>query len=89
MHLINPGKWLREMFPEQTKSIGSILIWTIVYFLDLALVFYLATKVGVSFLTLDQRSRSIMIGVLVATAFVLWWIETAAFNRIVSATAKN
>ena len=89
MHLINPGKWLREMFPEQTKSIGSILIWTIVYFLDLALVFYLATKVGVSLLTLDQRSRSIMIGVLVATAFVLWWIETAAFNRIVSATAKN
>ena len=89
MHLINPGKWLREMFPEQTKSIWSILIWTIVYFLDLALVFYLATKVGVSFLTLDQRSRSIMIGVLVATAFVLWWIETAAFNRIVSATAKN
>ncbi len=89
MHLINPGKWLREMFPEQTKSIGSILIWTIVYFLDLALVFYLATKVGVPFLTLDQRSRSIMIGVLVAAAFVLWWIETAAFNRIVSATAKN
>ena len=48
MHLINPGKWIREMFPDQTKSIGSILIWTVVYFLDLALLFYLAATMGLN-----------------------------------------
>ena len=89
MHLINPGKWLREMFPEQTKTLPSIIVWTFVYFVDVALVFFAAAKMGISFLEVNQRSMSVLIGVLVAAAFVLWWMETAVYNKIVSAVRKK
>ena len=89
MHLINPGKWLREMFPEQTKSLPSIIVWMFVYFLDVALVFFVAAKMGISFLEVNQRGLSVLIGVLVAAAFVLWWMETVVYNKIVSTGRKK
>ena len=41
------GKWLWECFPEQTKSVKSICIWTFVYIVDTILVFWLAAKLGI------------------------------------------
>lgn len=34
----NPGKVLREWFPEQTLTQGTILLWTLIYLLNLAAV---------------------------------------------------
>lgn len=34
----NPGKILREWFPEQTVTQGSILFWTLVYLVNLVVV---------------------------------------------------
>ncbi len=34
----NPGKILREWFPEQTVTQGSILLWTLVYLVNLVVV---------------------------------------------------
>lgn len=32
----NPGKMLRELFPEQALTQGAILLWTLIYLLNLA-----------------------------------------------------
>lgn len=37
-HYYNPGKFLRALLPEQTVTQGAILLWTAVYFLNLAAV---------------------------------------------------
>ena len=89
MHQTNPGKWLQEMFPEQTKSVASTLIWTLVYLLDFALVFFLTVRFGVPFSNMRPQIKSARIGMLVATAFAIWWAETAIYNKIVSALRKE
>ena len=89
MHLIDPLKWIREMFPEQTKSGASTLIWTFVYLLDFALIYYLSVIFGAPFFNMIPQIRAARIGALVATAFVIWWAETAIYNRIVSSVRKK
>jgi hypothetical protein len=40
------GKNIREMFPEQTNSVLSIIIWTVLFLIDIAIVFYVAHLLG-------------------------------------------
>lgn len=40
------GKSTREMFPEQTNSVLSIIIWTVLFLIDIAIVFYVAHLLG-------------------------------------------
>lgn len=80
----NPGKFLREWFPEQTKSPGAIIIWTIVFLLDVALVFVIANAIGFNILDLRVTSqiRSLIVMVFLLIAFVLFWLEAFVYNRI-------
>ena len=79
------GKWLREWFPEQTKSISSIIVWTIIYILDVGLVFWLAAKPGISILDFRHQTQTVVIGVYLVIALALFWLETAIYNRITKA----
>lgn len=81
---INPGKALRELFPEQTKSIPAIIIWTIVFLADAALVFAAAGYLGFSILGSDftAKERTLILGLYLIIALVLFWAETAVYNKL-------
>ena len=79
------GKWLRELFPEQTKTIPRIIVWTIVYLADVAVVFWLASAVGIDILTLPYRLTTVIAGVYLVIAFLLFWAEAAIYNRLLAA----
>ena len=79
------GKWLRELFPEQTKTIPRIIVWTIVYLADVAVVFWLASAVGIDILALPYRLTTVIAGVYLVIAFLLFWAEAAIYNRLLAA----
>lgn len=78
------GKWLREWFPEQTKSIPSILCWTAVYILDVVLVFWVASLLHIDIIAMRPQFRQLMIVLYLLIALVIFWAETAIYNRIVA-----
>ena len=83
------GKFLREWFPEQTKSIPGILVWTIVYILDAVLVFWLAAKLGIPILKFHHQLQTVIAGAYLVIALVLFWLETALYNRIITAVRRR
>ena len=83
------GKWLREWFPEQTKNIPSIILWTIIYILDVILVFFLANALGISILSIPYRLQTVLAGVYLIIALVLFWLEATAYNRILNWIRKR
>ena len=83
------GKWLREWFPEQTKSVRSICIWTLVYILDTILVFWIAAKLGIHLMQLPARLISVVAGLYLVIALVLFWGETAIYNKLLSNYRKT
>ena len=83
------GKWLREVFPEQTKSVKSILIWMLIYIADTVLVFWLAAKLGFDLMQLPYRLTSVVVGVYLVIALVLFWAETAIYNKLLSNYRKT
>ena len=83
------GKWLREWFPEQTKSIPSILCWTVVFILDTILVFWLASLLHIDILSMRPQFRQVMIILYLVIALVLFWVETLIYNRIAADIRKS
>lgn len=83
------GKWLRELFPEQTKSIPSIILWTIVYILDVILVFWLAGLLGIDILQFPYQLTTVLVGIYMVIALVLFWVETAIYNRLLANYRKT
>jgi len=83
------GKWLREWFPEQTKSIPGILCWTVVYILDVILVFWVADLLGIHILELPYRLTTLLTGLYLVIALVIFWVETVIYNRIAAAIRKS
>ena len=83
------GKWLREWFPEQTKSIPSIILWTVIYILDVVLVFWLAARLGISILEFHHQTQTVIAGAYLVIALVLFWLETAVYNKIMDAIRKR
>ena len=83
------GKWLREWFPEQTKSIPCIIIWTVVYIVDTVLVFWAAAALGIDLMSMPYRLTTVMAGVYVVIALLLFWAETAIYNRLLANYRKT
>ena len=83
------GKWLREVFPEQTKSVKSILIWSLVFIADIALVFLVAVKLGLNLTEIPYQFSRVLSGVFIAVALLLFWLETAVYNKILSTYRKT
>lgn len=75
---------MREWFPNQTKSPLHIVIWTIVFLVDVALVFVVASAVGFNILELKVTSQTrslILIGFLLI-AFGLFSPESWVYHKI-------
>ena len=83
------GKWLRECFPEQTKSVPSILCWTVVFILDVVLIFCAANRLGIHLMELPYQLTSLIAGVYLVIALVIFWLETVIYNRITAAIRKS
>lgn len=77
------GKELRAMFPEQTKSIPVLIVWTVIYLLDVALVVWLCFKLGLDLGGRSQDVQMLKITVLLLVALGLFRLETWAYNKIV------
>ena len=66
------GKCIREMFPEQTNSLLSIIIWTVLFLIDIAVVFYVAHLLGFNILKANNKN---VLTVYLVLAGILLGIE--------------
>lgn len=71
-HYHDIGKEIREMFPEQTNSPLSIIIWTVLFLIDVAVVFYVAHLLGFNVLKATNKN---VLTVYLVLACVLLGIE--------------
>lgn len=83
-HSIQRGREASAMFPEQTKSIPAMLIWLVVFVVDVVLVFYLADRLGIPILELTYHLRSVLVMLYVAVAGLLFWLEAFVYNKIIA-----
>ena len=80
----NPGKLIRELFPNQTKSVFSILIWSVIYILDIVAVIWIANHAGITLLEMRPQTRTVVILLYVMLAFALFFVEAKIWGRICS-----
>ena len=79
----NFGKELKRMFPEQTKTNLHIVIWLIVFLVDLMAVFFLLKTFGFPwFLTSSSLSQYLNLIILFGSTLVIFWLETFIYNKI-------
>lgn len=72
--------FLSELFPTQFRSIPSIIIWTLVFILDVVLVFWVAHLMG--FPIVNAAGSKLIMGVYLAIAFGLFCLESFLYNLI-------
>lgn len=72
--------FLQEMFPNQFNTIPDIIIWTLVFLLDVVLVFWVAHLLGFQ-LPIGAASKLAFILYMVI-AFILFCIESWLYNLI-------
>lgn len=71
---------LSRLFPNQTRSIPSILIWTLVFFADIAIVLWAAYLLG--FTILDTVNNQGLLIIYLVIAACLFCIESFLYNLI-------
>jgi len=74
--------FLKEMIPKQFDTIPHIIIWTIVFLADVALVFVAAWLVGIPLPIGDTWGKIGLILYLVV-AFALFCLESFVYNKII------
>jgi len=85
-YYFNPGKTLRAMFPNQTKSALHIIIWTIVFIADLVAVFFLLEHFGFSWFSRGTGSMHsyLYLFALIGGGFLVFWLETFIYDKLYS-----
>lgn len=73
--------FLKEMFPGQFNTIPSIIIWTLVFLADVALVFWAAWMLGFPIGALGHSAKLLLI-VYLSIAFGLFCLESYLYNLI-------
>ena len=83
-YYFNPGKLLRQMFPEQTKTNLHIVIWTFVFIADLVGVYYLLDAFGISFIGNGSNSmlHEFYLFFLIGGGLLVFWLETVIYNKL-------
>ena len=71
---------LGELFPNQFRSVSSIIIWTLVFLADVAIVFTVAYLLGIDIMTTALRKNGLLIYLILA--FLLFSLESFVFNKI-------
>lgn len=69
---------LTSLFPEQTKTIPRIIVWSIIFLIDLTAVCVLAVHWGI-FDLMGMKTAPILI---CAAVILLFWLEGFVFYRI-------
>lgn len=72
--------FLGELFPNQFRSIPSIIIWTLVFIVDVVLVFWVAHLLGFS-LPIGRTGQLAFI-IYMVIAFALFCVESFLYNLI-------
>jgi len=72
VHYHDVGREVREMFPEQTNSPLSIFLWTVLFLIDIAVVFYVAHLLGFDILKATNKN---VLTVYLVLAGILLGIE--------------
>ncbi len=73
--------FLKELFPKQFDTVPHIIIWTIVFLLDIAAVFGIAHLIGIP-LPLDGAWGKIGLILYLVIAFGLFCVESFLYNLI-------
>ena len=73
--------FLKEMFPKQFDTIPHIIIWTIVFLLDVAAVFGIAYLIGIPLPTGAFAKIGLILYLVVA--FALFCLESIVYNKII------
>ena len=73
--------FLNEMFPGQFNTIPSIIIWTIVYIVDVALVFSAAYLLGIP-LPIGVIWGKLGLILYLIIAFALFCLESFVYHKI-------
>ena len=76
----NYHNFLGEMFPTQFRTIPSIIIWTLVYIVDAALVIWAAWLLD--FPLLSGPHNQLVLIICMVIAFALFCLESFLYNLI-------
>ena len=74
--------FLGELFPNQFRSIPSIITWTIVYIVDVVIVFAAAHLLGIPLPVGMTAWGKIGLILYLVIAFALFCLESFVFNKI-------
>ena len=83
------GRLLRQMFPEQTKTIPRIIVWTIVFLADTGLVIWAVVALGLMPLATTYRLQPLVVGLILIGSLALFSLEVWVYNRIAAAIRKK
>lgn len=73
--------FLNELFPNQFDTLPHIIIWTIVFIIDVLVVFGAAHLLGIP-LPIGGSWGKIGLVLYLIVAFVLFCLESFVYNRI-------
>ena len=74
--------FLGELFPNQFRSIPSIIIWTIVYLIDVAIVFAVAHLLDIPLPIGISMWGKVGLALYLIIAFALFCLESFVYNKI-------
>lgn len=76
---------LTTLFPEQTKTIPRIIVWSIIFLLDLTLVVFVAMHFGLLELGQFNSLRNMTLPglLLLAVLFGIFWLQGFIWYSIV------
>ena len=74
--------FLKELFPRQFNSPVSIIIWTIIFLIDVAIVFGLAALLGIPLPIGGTVWGKIGLTVYLIVALSLFCLESFVYNKI-------
>lgn len=82
---------LTSMFPEQTKTIPRIIVWSIIFLLDLILGIAGAVHLGIFQPGSFRNTNSMMLGagLLVAAIVAVFWLQGFVWYKAVKAIQKS
>ncbi len=83
------GRLLRQTFPEQTKTVPRIILWTLVFLLDAGLVIWAAVALGLISGAIAYRTQSLIVGLILAVSLGLFSLEVWVYNRIARAIRRK
>lgn len=81
MYQYKKNRFLSELFPKQFDTIPHIIIWTLIFLVDVASVFGLAYLIGIP-LPVGRTWGKIGLILYLVAAFALFCLESFVYTRL-------